>query len=514
MFAARALRPSRLLLSKNSRLFHSSLPRCKLTEPARNLSATEYAVQIMATSNSGFFSDCLQLAHGMKADGIKPELETYNTLLSLAARDRAWLFAWAIFDDMILSGIKPTPTTFVHLIQAQIERPHISLWNAIDRMQEHGVKPTAPIYTAIINCLVREGNTETALQHILTMKAQNIVPELSAVQAVVSLLASQDLIRLAIEIATWYEAVSRRRMENQLWVECLTASAKNLYIDGVRKCWPLVVDDLGIFPTESVMLAVLNTAARHGEPELAADVIRVLQLAGIDWEEHHFAALIEAFCRNGQMKEALISLAIVKSNNITPTSSTTSVILDSIKSDVESLDAAWALIDEIHESESGLDIEAIKVVIEASIYLGDLQRAVGIYKSLEDYGLKPDLATFNLLLDGCIGAQHRQLGDLLLAEMKDSKIKPDSTTFEKLIELCLTQDIYEDAFFYLEEMKSAGYVPPVTVYDALLKKCISADDTRSIIVLEEMKECGYKPQDSRHSTAANATRVNKQRRKA
>lgn len=285
-------------------------------------------------------------------------------------------------------------------------------------------------------------------------------------------------------------------------------------LDGVRQCWPLVVDDLGIFPTEGVMLSVLNTAARHGEPEIAADVLRVLQLADVPWQEYHFAALIEAFCRNGQNKEALVTLGILKSHDITPTSSTTSFILNSINRDVDSLDATWALIDEIHEAKSGLDIEAVKVVIKASIFLGDLQRAVGIYKSLADYDLKPDLATFNLLLDGCIGAQHRKLGDLLLEDMKDAKMKPDSATFEKLIELCLTQEVYEDAFFYLEEMKAAGIVPPITVYEAILTKCISVEDTRSVLVLQEMRECGYKPQDTRHSTAANAVKVNKQRRKA
>jgi pentatricopeptide repeat protein len=260
------------------------------------------------------------------------------------------------------------------------------------------------------------------------------------------------------------------------------------------------------------MLSVLNTAARHGEPEIAADVLRVLQLADVAWQEYHFSALIEAFCRNGQIKEALITLGMLKSHDISPTSSTTSFILDSIKRDVDTLDATWAIIDEIHEAKNGLDIEALKVVIEASIFLGDLQRAVGIYKSLADYDIQPDLATFNLLLDGCIGAQHRKLGDLLLEDMKDAKIKPDSATFEKLIELCLTQEVYEDAFFYLEEMKAAGIVPPITVYEAILKKCISVEDTRSVLVLQEMRECGYKPQDTRHSTAANAVKVNKQRR--
>lgn len=238
-------------------------------------------------------------------------------------------------------------------------------------------------------------------------------------------------------------------------------------------------------------MSVLNAAARHGVPDLATDVLRVLKLSGIVWEEYHFAALIEAFCRNNQLKEALITLHIMRTNDILPLPGTSVPILDCVKVDVESLDSAWAIIDEIHEAKSGVDIDALKVIIQASVLLRDLQRAVGVYKSLSDYGMEPDVTIFNLLLDGCIAAQHRQLGDLLLADMKEIKIQPNEETYEKMIRLCLTQEVYEDAFFYLEEMKAAEFVPPRTVYEALVLKCRSMGDTRLDIALAEMRECGY-----------------------
>lgn len=262
-------------------------------------------------------------------------------------------------------------------------------------------------------------------------------------------------------------------------------------MDGVSTCWTIAVNDLDIIPTEGVCLSVLNAAARHGVPDLATDVLRVLKLSGIVWEEHHFAALIEAFCRNNQLKEALITLHIMRTNEILPLPGTSVPILDCVKVDVESLDSAWAIIDEIHEAKSGVDIDALKVIVQASVSLGDLQRAVGVYKSLPDYDLEPDVTFFNLLLDGCITAQHRQLGDLLLADMKEMKIQPNKETYEKMIGLCLTQKTYEDAFFYLEEMKAAEFVPGQTVYEALVLKCHSMDDTRMDIALEEMRECGY-----------------------
>jgi pentatricopeptide repeat protein len=264
-----------------------------------------------------------------------------------------------------------------------------------------------------------------------------------------------------------------------------------LKLDGVSTCWEHVTKVLNAAPDEGVCLSVLSTAARHGVPDLATDVLRVLKMTDIAWEEHHFAALIEALCRKGQLQDAFITLHVMRTNGIDPVETTASSIVNSIRSDIDTVDSAWAIIDEIHSNGSGLDIDALNAVVEASIKLGDLQRAIGIYKAFPDYGLSPDTTTYDHLLDGCITAQHRQLGDILLEDMKKASLKPDSKTYEKMIDLCLTQEYYEDAFYYLEEMKGAQFLPPRSVYEAIYEKCHMAGDSRKSMVVEEMKECGY-----------------------
>lgn len=284
---------------------------------------------------------------------------------------------------------------------------------------------------------------------------------------------------------------------------------KNFEADGVLVCWPTIVDEFNLVPTEGVCLAVLDTAARSGLPDLATDVLRVLKLGEIEWQEYHFAALIEAFCKNDQLKEALMTLQIMRANDILPLTSTTSPILETINRDVDSLDSAWTLIDEIHEAGNVVDFDALKAVVQASISLGDLQRAVGVYKSLPTYGHTPDVEMFNLLLQGCINAQHRQLGDILLGEMKEAKVTPNKETYEKIIQVCLTQEVYEDAFFYLEEMKTAKFLPSQDVYEALGQKCTSTGDSRADLVWEEMREAGYKLADPRNKMIARRVRSQK-----
>jgi pentatricopeptide repeat protein len=255
------------------------------------------------------------------------------------------------------------------------------------------------------------------------------------------------------------------------------------------------VKEFNLLPDEGLCIDVLHTAARHGLPELASDVMRVLKIIGASWQEHHYAALIEALCRARRIKEAFLTLNSMHSENLLPTSGTTAAIFEIIEKDADTLDSAWSVIDEIGQ-QGPLDIAALNVMIQAAVALGDMHRAMGIYTTLADYHAKPNVDTFNFLLAGCIATSHRVLGDRLLADMKEVKVKPDSHVYENIVLLCLTQQTYEDAFFYLEEMKARKYHPTFKIYESLICKCLSAGDTRYALAMEEMKQCGY--QVSRH----------------
>lgn len=217
----------------------------------------------------------------------------------------------------------------------------------------------------------------------------------------------------------------------------------------------------------------------------------MLQTINTQPQEHHFAAIIEAFCQKGQVKEAILVLDLMTSSKITPSIETTKPISEHIQQDVEKIDATWQLIEQLHKDGRRLDVAAPRAVISAAIARKDLSRALVFYKALAELGLSPDLPIFNLLLLGCAQVADRQMGDTLLANMKTTKIRPSQETYENLINLCLTQPVYEDAFYYLEEMKAAGLKPSASVYVALVDKCFGCSDTRYQIALEEMEEWGY-----------------------
>ena len=261
--------------------------------------------------------------------------------------------------------------------------------------------------------------------------------------------------------------------------------------EGILHLWPKVTNELKVLPDEGCATEVLHTAGRHGLPELAMDVLRALKAIGADLREYHFAPIIESFCRTNRIKEALSALTLMRQHNIEPNSDTAHPIFEAIRVSTDALDAAWDALSALRSEDQTVDVTAFNVVIQASVALGDLQRAFGIYQMCSELDIKPTLDTYHFLLSSCIAAKHRELGDRLIAEMKEAKIKPDARTYERLIVLCLTGKTYEDAFFYLEEMKAENLYPPLSVYEAIIQRCVLEKDERYAVAMQELQEYGY-----------------------
>jgi len=248
-----------------------------------------------------------------------------------------------------------------------------------------------------------------------------------------------------------------------------------------------------VIPDEGLCLDVLHTCGRNGMPALASEVLSLLTERGVRLGEHHFSPLMEALCHQALIKDAFLAIMRMDTVGIKPTPETTYPIFKYITEDAERLETACNHLESLQqEVKTPFHVAAFNCLIRASISLGDLQRAIGLYSSLPEFKVKPDVHTYNLLLGGCIATAHRGLGDKLLLEMKEAHVLPDARTYERLIVLCLTQTNYEDAFFYLEEMKEQKMIPNLNIYESLIRKCVTAGDTRYKLAVEELQECGYK----------------------
>jgi len=214
-------------------------------QPFSGTHQNRYALQLLDLHQ---FLPCITIAAEMKQKNVKPNLPVYNAMLATAAEEGLWLEALAILDDMLYMGIRPNAMSFNHLLHVSlclfspmtetisyffkaVRFKHSQLISRVlVKMDACGIKPNSQTITLIISRCAAEGNLEMAIRHLLSFSEQGITPGLEAVQSVILLVARNNFVRLALDLAEWFERTSIRRLEETIWVECLIAAAETAYV--------------------------------------------------------------------------------------------------------------------------------------------------------------------------------------------------------------------------------------------------------------------------------------------
>lgn len=330
-----------------------------------------------------------------------------------------------------------------------------------------------------------------------------------------------------------------RRLPPSIWMSILRSCAEGGYLPGVELAWSRAVKQGLLAPDDGLFLQILSLAAKEGSVQMAhvciqymdptfeampADQVSraeqedstrpskrlVTASKRIELQEWHLAPLFEAQCSARDYEGAMRTLRSFHHRGFRITDRTTSRISTSIYPDRDSLHLALnALARSASDKRVGTHIAVVNAVLSAAVWLGDLAQALEIYRTLPSYytftdptgvrpqhqpkTIKPNLDTFNSLLNGCIDAADYENGVQLLKDLNELRIKPDVVTFERMIVLCLTQRNYDDAFGFVEEAKAKGISPSRKSYEALVRKCFNEKDHRWEGVLADMSDHGYRP---------------------
>ena len=223
---------------QNDTRFQTSMTR---TTKAR------FTMQLMAEAEKRNYHNCLAIAAQLKADGHKPDLPIYTALMNAASSVSEWQDAWAIFEDMLTSGVEPDvglmnallkvshvlrtlPHECLYPSKAQQRRRSAYAWKVLQLMEERQITPNAATFSIIVRRFLDAGNLEMALQYLFSTKKYNIVPDFTTTQSVISFAASSGHPRLATDLISWFEKQSVRRFGSATWMACLISSAEALYV--------------------------------------------------------------------------------------------------------------------------------------------------------------------------------------------------------------------------------------------------------------------------------------------
>lgn len=410
-----------------------------------------------------------------------------------------FIVAFSIFDDLLLNGKFPSKKTLSALLALACQANNdIRITQIQELCQERWIQLPTDSLELVAQHYCDTNAPEQCKEFLMKKQAQGYNIPAKAWSALVSVLIKLGETAEVLQTFQEVEQIKNNQVlvsfSPSLYYDALICFADKMDVTGLQWIWTRM-DQAGLVREvdAGTCTKILNVCGRAGLPVLATDIFKYFAGRGISPSSYHYAALIESYCKAGDVKNAFNILEIMRNEDVERTTTTASGILAFMASDIEQIDRAFSTLQDLKAEGHDIDISALNVIIDASVLRRDLSRAVATYQEYLRLGVQPDINTLNGLLAGCVGAFKKDLALSLIKLFRDDHgVKADTRTFSSLISVCVLEDDYEDAFRYLEEMKEEGHQPPVEVYSLIIRRCVSRGDPRAQVALHEMKGWGYR----------------------
>ena len=349
--------------------------------------------------------------------------------------------------------------------------------------------------------LIRDRQLEMALDALEDMRKEGIKIESWLYDTMIYALCSAEEFESALDLMQRRLWDGELHISGSVWYHLLDSASRALHYRATLLAFHARVESRYLNPSAGMCLNILNTAARHGDTYLATSILRILgKRSGNPIQLHHYEALLETYIAAHDLGTALTLLTIMTAAGYSPTELSTRPIYIYLKRSSRLPAKAISILEDLREQDRQIPVQAINVIMQASIYHRNLDSALNTYNKLHTIApnAQPDTASFNILLRGCAQAARKDLAMFLASEMVALKVAPDALTYDRLILVCLNSETnIDDAWRYLEEMKSFGWWPRDGTYMSLVRRACEQGDERVWKLVDESRDRGVPGQRMR-----------------
>jgi len=375
------------------------------------------------------------LAEEMPAEGVIPNLVSYNAAMSALTNNGQWRRALDVFEKAREKGVKHDTIGFSAAISACNKG---GMWRRglelLEEMEAAGRDPNEYTYTSLIAALDKGGKVDKALELLETALARkSLKPNAYLFTAAIHACEKQG---------RWHDALGLLERMDKVGVKpsLQTYSAAISACEKVGQAKPALglmerMEREGLTADVILYSAAMSACGKAGQWESAERLLEQMVARGVEPDVIAYSTLINAFQLGGQWARALEVFGDMEKAGVTP------------------------------------NLIAYSAAIHACDTAGEWRRALGLLERMKAEGLEPDAVAYNYVLAALSRAGRLDSVLELLQEVK-SKGKPrlGASTYCTVVKACGDNGEWETALGVVTSMGAEADDQVVRVLITALEK--------------------------------------------
>jgi pentatricopeptide repeat protein len=337
-------------------------------------------------------------------------------------------------------------------------------------------KPAVSTYRTVVECCLRAGQEEQAIQVLRECVKQDLTPTARAFELVIVALCKKLQWRGAMQMMEWMK-------------------------------------ELNVLGTSLIYNAVLTACAKAGEVRIAKNLLLKMKKDGFQPNVMSYNCVIAAAANQGRWKDALAVLdACQREPGVAPDIYTyTNAIRACAKGGM--MKRALSLLQVANDKMLPVDSYCYTAAIEACAKANDWRKALNLLNEMENRGILPTGVTYSVTISACGNGGQWQKALKLLDVMRAKQMKINLITYNAAITalskaakqlskspsgLVLVKDDHNDkqlelwkiAMSLLERIKEDGIEPDGFSFSAAISCCGSQGRWKEALELLEIMRAG------------------------
>ncbi|KAL9228862.1 hypothetical protein vseg_004396 [Gypsophila vaccaria] len=399
------------MYTKNKKVEHGR----RVFDAMENRNLSSWNSMISGYASLGYFDEAMKLFNEMDSNNVKPDLVTWNCLMSSHLEYGLCHQVLVIFRGMVTSKAKLNSSSVTPAIQAMSE---LKLVKSGKEMHSYVVR----------NGLDFDVYVQTTL---LDMYVK--INDLVKAQAVFDLMKCRNTVAFNSLIAGY--------------------SSKGLFVDAMKLLNQMKEE--GLKPDEVTWNSLIYGYSLNGHLNNALSVLDEMTKFGIKSNVISWTALISGSSQNGKYEEAFNLFRQMVEQAVKPNSVTVTSLLQA------SAGMSWLLKGrEIHcwciRNGVDADVSVATALIQMYIKSGSLKTAFDVFCKIKNR----NVATWNCMITGFAVHNRGKEGIMLFDQMRSMGILPDAITFTALLSCCKNSGLLDEGWRFFDSMKEHYNIDP------------------------------------------------------